>query len=100
LVHHPLAEETGLDPETAASLEASERRALAAVRRVIVTSRNTATTLSRYFVTPDRVAVVEPGTDPARLARVYRTSGAAADASVALLCVASLTPRKDHETLF
>jgi glycosyltransferase involved in cell wall biosynthesis len=93
LVHHPLADETGIDPQLAASLEQSERRALATARLVIVTSRPTALGLSRYGVDPDRIAVVEPGTDPAKLAR------GSADALVHLVCVASLTPRKGHEVL-
>ena len=38
LVHHPLAEETGLEPTRAEALRLSEARALTAVRRVIVTS--------------------------------------------------------------
>jgi glycosyltransferase involved in cell wall biosynthesis len=93
LVHHPLADETGLDSSTAAWLEASERRALATARLVIVTSRATAAALSRYGIGRDRIVVVEPGTDPAPLAR-GSTGG-----SVQLLCVASLIPRKGHEVL-
>ena len=94
LVHHPLAAETGIDPDDAARLEASERRALAAARAVVVTSRATAAGLARYGVSADRIAVVEPGTDRAPLAT---GSGAAV---CQLLCVASLIPRKGHETLF
>ena len=102
LVHHPLATETGLDPGVAAALEESERRALAAVRFVVVTSQRTAAGLAHYSVAPERIAVVEPGTDPAPLARGSgQRSGASAEAlEVGLLCVATLTPRKGHEVLF
>jgi glycosyltransferase involved in cell wall biosynthesis len=93
LVHHPLAAETGLDRRTAALLEASERRALATTRLVIVTSRATATALERYGVTANRIVSVEPGTDPAPLAR------GSDGVTVQLLCVASIIPRKGHETL-
>ena len=48
LVHHPLAAETGIDPARAAALETSERRALAATRAVVVTSRATARALADY----------------------------------------------------
>jgi glycosyltransferase involved in cell wall biosynthesis len=102
LVHHPLAAETGLDPGVAAALEESERRALAAVRFVVVTGQGTAAGLAHYSVAPERIAVVEPGTDPAPLARGSgQRSGASAEAfEVGLLCVATLTPRKGHEVLF
>ena len=79
LVHHPLASENGLDPATAASLEDSERRALASARAVVVTSRATAAALGSYGVARDRIAVVEPGTDPAPLARGSALTRAAAD---------------------
>ena len=69
LVHHPLAAETGLDPALARALEISERRALAAVGAVVVTSRATAARLADYGVAANRITVVEPGTDPAPLAR-------------------------------
>jgi len=101
LVHHPLADETGLEPSAAAAFQVSESRALAAVRHVIVTSRRTAATLSGYSVTPERITVVEPGTDHAPVARAYRAGAARADdENLVFLCVASLTPRKDHENLF
>src|SRR5262249_4263483 len=94
LVHHPLALETGLDPRHAAALEASERRALSAACHVVVTSRATAATLVRYAVEPGRITVVEPGTDPAPVAR-----GSALTGTVALLTVATVTPRKGYEML-
>ena len=101
LVHHPLAAETGLDPALAAALDVSERRALAASRSVVVTSRATADRLADYGVTADRITVVEPGTDRAPLARgsslKSRVSGLSGE--VALLCVATLTPRKGYDLL-
>jgi hypothetical protein len=69
LVHHPLATETGLDPEQAAALLVSERRALACARLVVVTSRATVVSLTPYFVPRERIVVVEPGTDRGPLAR-------------------------------
>lgn len=105
LVHHPLAAETGLDPALAAALEISERRALAAVRSVVVTSRATAARLTDDGLAVGRIAVVEPGTDPAPLARgsALCLSGPLAAnhqfADVALLCVATLTPRKGYDVL-
>ncbi len=104
LVHHPLAAESGIDPATSAAFAISERRALAAVRAIIVTSRATATGLGAYGVTLNRIAIVEPGTDPAPLARgssIGRQPSAFSrqPRSVALLCVATLTARKGHELL-
>jgi glycosyltransferase involved in cell wall biosynthesis len=93
LVHHPLAEETRLTPAVARRLAASERAALAAARRVIVTSAPTAAALSGYGVEPGRCVVVEPGTDVAPLAR------GSGGATPVLLSVATLTPRKGHALL-
>ena len=93
LVHHPLALETGLDRETAAALEASEKRALRAARRVVVTSRATRDGLSRYDVAADRIEVAEPGTDRAPVAK------GSGSGDVALLCVAAVVPRKRHDRL-
>lgn len=97
LVHHPLALETGLSADQAATLEASERRALTAARQVVVTSRATAATLSRFGVEPDPITTIEPGTDPAPLARIHREHRS--DAALRLLCVATVTPRKGYEIL-
>jgi glycosyltransferase involved in cell wall biosynthesis len=111
LVHHPLAAETGLDPALAAALEISERRALAAARSVVVTSQATAARLDDYGVVSERLTVVEPGTDPAPPARgsavdhepsaIDREPSAISHqpSEVALLCVATLTPRKGHALL-
>jgi glycosyltransferase involved in cell wall biosynthesis len=94
LVHHPLAAETGVEAAAARELAASERRALAAVRCVVVTSRATAAALGPYGVGPERIDVVEPGTDRAPLASGSR------DGFLQLLCVAALVPRKGHDVLF
>ena len=94
LVHHPLADETGLSSQVAARLFASEERALRSARRVIVTSEYTARRLDTFAVSPDAIAVCVPGVDPAPLAR-----GSGSD-HVVLLCPASLTPRKGHAILF
>lgn len=93
LVHHPLALETGLSAEHAQLLRASERRALAVARQVVVTSRSTARALADYDVPATKITVIEPGTDAAPLA-----DGSGGDA-LALLCVATLTPRKGHALL-
>jgi glycosyltransferase involved in cell wall biosynthesis len=93
LVHHPLAGETGIEGATAARLMESERRTLAAVRIVVVTSTATASVVTGYGVSRDRIAVVEPGTDRAPLAAGSRST------PCQLLCVAALIPRKGHGVL-
>ena len=93
LVHHPLAAETGLDPERADALRVSEARALAAAQLVITTSAATARAVTEYGAQEERIAVVEPGTDPAPLA--HGSGGPALE----LLCVAAIVPRKGHELL-
>ncbi|MDR6538070.1 glycosyltransferase family 4 protein [Variovorax soli] len=93
LVHHPLSLETGLNPGRRQALFDSERRALAAARGVIVTSPSTARALADFDVEASRVAVVEPGTEPAPLSR-----GSGGEV-LSLLCVATVTPRKGHALL-
>lgn len=93
LVHLPIAAEVGLDDETAARFEASERRALRAARLVIVTGAAALPLLDRYALPDNRVVVVEPGTHPAPLAR-----GSGGD-TPHLLSVATLNPGKGHEVL-
>ncbi|WP_372054809.1 glycosyltransferase family 4 protein [Tistrella mobilis] len=94
LVHHPCALETGLAPEVAADLERLERAALARVDAVVATSPATATLLRDQRWTDLPVRVIEPGLSVEPLPRE-----AAADGTLRLLTVASLTPRKAHEDL-
>jgi glycosyltransferase involved in cell wall biosynthesis len=92
LVHHPLADEHGLDTVVRRCLLASERAALSAARLAITTSAHTAARLADFGVQRDRVRVVEPGVLPMPLA-------AADGEPPRLLCVASLTPRKAQDVL-
>jgi glycosyltransferase involved in cell wall biosynthesis len=93
LVHHPLAEETGLPSDCAEALRSSERQALAAAARIVVTSRHTAGLVAAMGVPAGLLHVVTPGTDPAPLAR------GSGNPVLDLLCVATITQRKGHATL-
>jgi glycosyltransferase involved in cell wall biosynthesis len=91
LVHLPLADETGLDAETARLLDAGERLVLRAASAVIATSPTAARNIkTRHGL--ETVHVVVPGTDPAPVAP-------GTDGVSRLLCVASITPRKGHDLL-
>jgi glycosyltransferase involved in cell wall biosynthesis len=95
LVHHPLAFETGLAADEVRELHQSEQAALSFARRVIVTSASTARLLiARYAVAAERIATVQPGTDPASIAcrRPDRET-------VDLLAVGSVIPRKGYDLL-
>lgn len=94
LVHHPLADETGLDSAGRERLLASERAALAGCHDVITTSAATRTRLDELDLFQGPVAVAEPGTDPAP-----RATGPAPGAAPSLVCIASLTPRKGQDVL-
>lgn len=94
LVHHPLGYEEGLDAGTAARLIEQERAALRWPRRILCTSRTTARTLEADFgVETRRLVVIEPGTDPAPLAR------GSGGPEVRLLAVGSVIPRKRLDRL-
>ncbi|MCG8925288.1 glycosyltransferase family 4 protein [Lentzea sp. CC55] len=91
LVHLPLADETGLDPATAALLDEKEGQVLRAASAVIATSPTAAREIrARHGL--GHVHVVVPGTDPAPVAT-------GTDGVHHLLCVASITPRKGHDVL-
>lgn len=99
LVHHPLALESGLAPELADALRASERQALAAARHVVVSSPATAGILvSDYGLSQDRISVAVPGVEDAPLAAgsAKQSDG---DRTVQLLSVGSVIFRKGHDLL-
>ena len=94
LVHHPLALESGLSAAQADEFRASERAALAAARRVVVTSATTARLLAAdYGVPADRIVVACPGTDPAPAAHGSN------DGIVRLLAVGAVVRRKGFDVL-
>jgi glycosyltransferase involved in cell wall biosynthesis len=94
IIHLPLAAEIGLSRDVAARLDGSERRAIAAASSIIVTGKATAEVLTRSGVAPNLIAIVEPGTDRAPVARGSRGE------VVHLLCAATLNPGKGHDILF
>ncbi|WP_035623124.1 glycosyltransferase family 4 protein [Hydrogenophaga intermedia] len=94
LVHHPLHLETGLDAAQARRLREQEARALRHTRQVVAVSATTAHEVAALGVPAERIAVVEPGNHlPPSVSRPATAGG------VQLLCVATLTPRKDHALL-
>jgi glycosyltransferase involved in cell wall biosynthesis len=101
LVHHPLADETGLKPALRERLLGRETSALAACRRVIVTSAFTAMRLGELGLDSRPPVVVEPGVETADLAGPVadRLAGREPGGPERLLCVASLTPRKGQDIL-
>lgn len=113
LMHLPLAATFGLDRDIAARFEAGERRALHAASLVVVTGKAALPLLARYNLPADRIAIVEPGTDPAPLVRTYVASGfpvrrslgeggsrtSSRTSPLELLCVGTLNAIKGHDML-
>lgn len=94
LVHHPLADETGLMADERERLSRLERESLGHCAGVIVTSPFIARHLEAYGVPAPCVRVVPPGTDQARPA-----VGPEPGASPRLLCVGTVSPRKGQDVL-
>jgi glycosyltransferase involved in cell wall biosynthesis len=93
LCHHPLHLETGLDPQAAVRLFASERAALALAEKIIVTSPHTAAELREIFgIAGERIAVAPPGTAPGL--RAPRRG-----APPVLLALGALIARKGYDVL-
>jgi glycosyltransferase involved in cell wall biosynthesis len=94
LVHQPLALDSGLDAKQADDFRESERAALAAAARVVVTSEATARiVISDYGVPAQRISVVRPGNDPVSPAR------GSDDGVVRLLSIGSVVPGKGYDLL-
>ncbi len=94
LVHHPLCDETGLDPQRSLQLRQLEQRALAACRGIIVSSRFTVRRLQAWLPDEIRILEVMPGTES-----VPRAHGPAPGQPPRLLCVGSIVPRKGQDLL-
>ena len=101
LVHHPLALESGLTPAETAALRASERAALSAVSRVVVTSPATRRILvADYGVPGEIIAVALPGSERMAGAAVARKpSGETTNQTINLLAVGAVVPRKGYDVL-
>ncbi|SUS06309.1 conserved hypothetical protein [Candidatus Defluviicoccus seviourii] len=97
LIHHPLCDESGVSEPERARLFASERRALAAARHVIVSSATTARRLADFGLAAERITVVPPGITRAAGAGTRRRRDD--DHAVRLLSVGSLVPRKGQDVL-
>ena len=94
LVHQPLALESSLDTAQANVFRESERAALAAAARVVVTSEATGRiVIADYSVQSQRISVVRPGNDPVPPARGSN------DTIVRLLSVGSVVPDKGYDLL-
>jgi len=95
MVHHPLADETGLSAEEKRRFGLLEAQGLAACIGVVVSSPFTAERLVDGFGVPrERIRVVLPGTDPTPGA-----DGPRGGMPPALLSVGSVVPRKGHDLL-
>ena len=94
LVHHALAEETGLSRTTAQRLFRLEAAVLRCFRGALCPSPSTAAALRACGVAPDRIFVAPPGTAKPRRPLQPRRGRVRS-----LLCVASVIPRKGHRSL-
>jgi len=94
LIHHPTALETGFSEADRATLQAIEKRLLAGLTRVIVTSEATGEQLATDFgVDRTRIRIVVPGTDDAP-----RCTGSGGPAC-RIISVGTIVPRKGHDVL-
>lgn len=96
LVHHPLADETGLTPDLRDNLFRLEKQSLDLVDTVITTSPYTARRLADFDVDGSDIAVIEPGVDAPLECRRREYSAAG---PFRILCVAHLSPRKAQTDL-
>ncbi|MCU0987184.1 MAG: glycosyltransferase family 4 protein [Acetobacteraceae bacterium] len=93
LIHHPTPLEKGLTDTEAALLREKEATLLPRLAHLVATSRTTARQITEMGIAPERVTVVEPGTEDAPRASGSRAAGCA------ILSVGALVPRKGHDLL-
>jgi glycosyltransferase involved in cell wall biosynthesis len=94
LVHQPLALDPGLSNTQADTFRETERAALAAAARVVVTSEATARiVIADYDIPSQRISVVRPGNDP------VPPAPGSNDGVVRLLSVGSVVPVKGYDLL-
>jgi glycosyltransferase involved in cell wall biosynthesis len=94
LVHQPIALDPGIETTQADIFRGTERAALAAAARVVVTSESTARIVTAdYDVPSERISVVRPGTDPVPSAL------GSDDGVIRLLSVGSVVPVKGYDLL-
>ncbi|WP_203300606.1 glycosyltransferase family 4 protein [Marinobacter sediminum] len=97
LIHHPLADETGLSEEERQWFFEQERRALAAVAHVVTTSAFTVGRLAAFGVSADRIDTAHPGV--AIKARLQTNNDVRRAPVPQLLCVGHLSQRKAQHQL-
>ncbi|SNC68169.1 Glycosyltransferase involved in cell wall bisynthesis [Marinobacter sp. es.048] len=97
LVHHPLADETGIGEADRQWFFDSEKRALGFVKGVITTSRHTADRLADYDVPAEAIRIAEPGVSRAKNPKVRNETPE--NNGPHILCVAHLSPRKAQHQL-
>ena len=93
LVHHPLAQDTGLSEAQRGAFIDGERAVLQLAHHVIATSRSAAHALVEDFgVEKRKITIAEPGTDPAQRATGTGTP-------LQLLAVGSILKRRGYDVL-
>ncbi len=94
LNHHPLGLETGLTPAQSDATLAAEKALSHIARHIVTTSDTTSATVNAQFgVAPEKITAIIPGT-----ARAPRSTGSGS-ATVNVLSIGTLIPRKGHDTL-
>ncbi len=96
-IHHPLSLESGLKAGLAARLGSIETALWSRLDGLICASATTARAVRSAGISPARIAVAEPGVDLPAEPGLPRTDRQ--DAPLRLLCVATVTPRKNHRML-
>lgn len=100
LIHHPTALEHGTPGPVRDALREAERAVFPRLGRLVCTSVPTARRLPAEFgVQPERIGVVEPGTDPAPRSAGSSDPAGSAGGGCAILSVGALIPRKGHDVL-